>query len=84
MLKFEDCPNYSLLISFVDSAMKNNGCSWCEPFVWETMDQKIINEISSIPLLPPLGDNPNVPINLPPPYVPGEEPQNEKGCCLLV
>ena len=84
MLKFEDCPNYALIISFIDSAMKNNGCSWYEPFVWETMDQQILMKLSYIPLLPPLGDVPNVPVNLPPPIVPGEEPiQQKKGCCNI-
>ena len=84
MLKYEDCPNYALFISFLDDCMKDLKCTWYEPFVWETMDQVAIVKLSPISLLPPIGDNPNVPTNLPPPYVPGEEPKQEKkGCCSI-
>ncbi|KAH0788389.1 CK1 family protein kinase [Histomonas meleagridis] len=50
-LKFEDQPNYSLIISFMVEAMKECGASWEDKFDWENIDPKKVQEIS-IPLTP--------------------------------
>ncbi|OHT07344.1 putative serine/threonine-protein kinase K06H7.1 [Tritrichomonas foetus] len=66
-MKREDTPNYPLLYSFLLDAMRECGAKWDDPYEWESIDT---TELSPVSLIPPAGDKPVIPDNLPPPVMP--------------
>lgn len=74
-LKRTDPTPYDLVVSFLVQAMDENGCSWDDPYDWETLSPRELKSICPIDLTPPPDDKPNIPTNLPPPVLPGTEPE---------
>ena len=66
-MKREDKPNYELIYAFLLDAMKDIGASWDDPYEWEHIDTR---ELSPISLIPPAGEKPQIPQNLPEPVMP--------------
>ncbi|KAK8840412.1 hypothetical protein M9Y10_030812 [Tritrichomonas musculus] len=68
--KFEDEPNYSLIISFLVEAMKENNCSWDDKYEWNMISHDDLLSFSAMTLSPPTNDHPMIPKGLPPPVMP--------------
>lgn len=69
-LSFYDEPNYSLTYSFLVDAMKENNCSWDDPYEWRQISHDDLLSFSALTLSPPTNDRPLIPENLPPPVIP--------------
>jgi serine/threonine protein kinase len=63
----EDEPNYRLLTAFMCQAMAEAGASWGDSYEWEAID---VSELTSLSLVPPAGDEVELPVDLPPPVMP--------------
>lgn len=74
---FKDTPNYKLLISFLDKAMKDRNIKWTDPFDWEPggeyeLTARQMEQISVLSMKYPEDEQPDIPTDLPPPIVPGD------------
>ncbi|OHS99997.1 CK1 family protein kinase [Tritrichomonas foetus] len=60
-----ESPNYDAIIGLISKAMTENQCSWDDPYDWEKLREKDVNEISAIDLKPTKDDEPNIPFDFP-------------------
>ncbi|KAK8882545.1 hypothetical protein M9Y10_045187 [Tritrichomonas musculus] len=68
-----DEPDYLLIESFLEDAMRQNGSSWDDKYEWHRIDEESLSELSSIPLKPPKGDRYIQNKNLPDPILPSSK-----------
>jgi serine/threonine protein kinase len=66
-LEREDEPPYKLLVSFICQAMTECGADWNDQWEWEHMD---LSTLTSLSLIPPEGEEIEIPRDLPPPVIP--------------
>ena len=70
--RFQDKPDYKLLMAFLVEAMKENNVSFNDSYDWEQLPKETVQKISVISLKPPKDDEPFQPTDLPPAKVPGD------------
>lgn len=69
--KFEDEPQYELIISFLVEAMNENNITWDDKYDWEGLTGEDLEKIGcTMPLDLSHRDHPHLPKHLPPPIVP--------------
>ncbi|OHT11145.1 Casein kinase I [Tritrichomonas foetus] len=76
---YEMEPNYNLLTSFLVLAMVKTKSTFDDYFDWEHLIAREKEHISAVSINPPAGDEPTIPINLPPPVVPGDDEYSYSG-----
>ena len=81
-MKYNDIPNYDLIIAFLVEAMKENNCSWSDKYDWETFSERRLKKVTNISIVSDSNEEPLVPTNLPStdieiPYTKPQLPQIE-------
>ena len=64
-LTYYDTPDYDLIIAHLCQAMEENNAKWTDPFDWELFSNRRLMKISSISIIPPIDEEPNIPKDLP-------------------
>jgi serine/threonine protein kinase len=70
-------PDYDLLISLLNQAMKESDCSWETPYEWMAFSKWKMKRMSAIPFVIPEGEAPNIPVNVPEVDIPEFEPMDD-------
>ena len=63
-LSYYDTPDYDLIISLLCQAMDDNNVKWTDKFDWELFSNRRLMKISSISIIPPEDEEPNIPKNI--------------------